>query len=247
MQTNYKHAPITEAIIDFRVTIAEGNSSTNGLTLLKENLVERFPIQEEIQHGNFEFRGGLNIEPEANATMLFAGYRLTSEDKLHVVQITPAGFTFSWLNPYDSWESFRDHTREAWESYKYFMNPVTVNRVAIRYINRLDLPASNPLESYLELFARIPIRYPVRVVASYFLQLQIPQTDLESMLVINQAQVEPPNPDTLSIILDFDLFRQSNWSIERDDAIWLLLEQLRERKNELFEASITDLTRELIK
>ncbi len=77
------------------------------------------------------------------------------------------------------------------------------------------------------------------------MQLQIPQQDLNCMLIINEALAPQTNPEIITIILDLDLFRQQVWD-SSDEDIWLFLEKLRHRKNEVFEASITDRTRELI-
>ncbi len=65
------------------------------------------------------------------------------------------------------------------------------------------------------------------------------------MLIINEALAPQTNPEIITIILDLDLFRQQVWD-SSDEDIWLFLEKLRHRKNEVFEASITDRTRELI-
>ncbi len=65
------------------------------------------------------------------------------------------------------------------------------------------------------------------------------------MLVINEAIAPPSNPEIVTVILDLDLFRHQIWESDDED-IWQFLERLRDRKNEVFEASITDKTRGLI-
>lgn len=76
------------------------------------------------------------------------------------------------------------------------------------------------------------------------MQLQLPQDDIKAMLVLTEAKAQGP-PDKLSILLDIDVFRDTE--IPSDEAaLWQLLEQFHVRKNEIFEASITDATRRLI-
>jgi uncharacterized protein (TIGR04255 family) len=77
------------------------------------------------------------------------------------------------------------------------------------------------------------------------MQLQIPQPDLEATLIINETIAPPTNPELVTIILDLDLFREHAWE-SHDKNIWQFLEKLRLRKNEVFEASITDKVRGLI-
>jgi uncharacterized protein (TIGR04255 family) len=70
------------------------------------------------------------------------------------------------------------------------------------------------------------------------------------LLIVNETPVPPPNEETsISIQLDFDLFQErfeNPWPVEEEAAVWNFLEQLHDRKNEVFEASITDATRRLI-
>lgn len=77
------------------------------------------------------------------------------------------------------------------------------------------------------------------------MQLQIPQQDLDCLLIINEAMAPQTNPNLVTIILDLDLFREQIWASDDED-LWQFLGKLRHRKNEVFEASITDKTRELI-
>jgi uncharacterized protein (TIGR04255 family) len=124
----------------------------------------------------------------------------------------------------------------------------------VRYINRIDIPTADALtvrlEDYLRTYPEIPADWPYEDFLHFFIQLQIPQEDLRCMLIVNQATAQPPNLKTTSILLDFDLFREEYeepWQADNDAAIWEFLEQLHGRKNEYFERSITEKTRELIR
>jgi uncharacterized protein (TIGR04255 family) len=74
-------------------------------------------------------------------------------------------------------------------------------------------------------------------------QMIFPQADLQAVAVVHQVILPPPTPENTSILLDIDLFREGHESVETAE-IWKLLDQLRDRKNELFEACLTDKTRE---
>ena len=76
------------------------------------------------------------------------------------------------------------------------------------------------------------------------MQLNIPQDD-QSVLLLNQAMVNPPAPGVVSVVLDLDLIRAIAVPSEEDE-IWDVFEKLHVRKNEIFEACITDETRRLI-
>lgn len=131
--------------------------------------------------------------------------------------------------------------------YKDACKPIHVTRVSTRFINQLNLPIKEPinLQDYLNTVPEVSPDLPKKVLSSFFMQLQIPQEDLNCMLVINEALAPPTSPELITVILDFDLFREQIWPSDTQD-IWQFLGELRHRKNQAFEASITDKTRRLI-
>ena len=78
----------------------------------------------------------------------------------------------------------------------------------------------------------------------YFMQLQIPQEDIQAMVILNQAIIPPSNPDVTSILLDIDVSKESYLLLEDD--FWEDLEILHTKLDLVFESCITDKVRELI-
>ncbi len=244
MQTpvHYSRAPITEAIIDLRVTLPEGFSVDN-LADIHDHIIDRFPTKEPVHAGSVMFQAGPSIKIDASRE--HHGFLFRSEDGLRIFQATLNGFTFNRLAPYNTWEEFSSEARNLWEIYKKICKPSSVTRAAIRFINRLDLPGPQlDFKDYLQTVPEVAPDLP-QGLSTYFMQLQIPLEDLNSMLIINEAFTPPTSPELVSVILDFDLFREHIWQSD-DEGIWRFLEELRHRKNVAFEASITDRTRRLI-
>ncbi len=239
---HYSKAPITEAIIDLRVTLPQG-FSLEQLADIQARISDRFPTKEPIHVGTLMFEAGPNIKIEAGRQQ--NGFLFRSKDGLMVFQATLGGFTFNRLAPYTSWEEFRDEAKFLWEIYKSVCRPSSVTRAAVRFINRLDLPG--PVLDFKDYLRTIPEVSPdlPQGLSTFFMQLQVPQDDLNCMLIINEAFNPPTSPETVSVILDFDLFREQIWQSD-DEEIWHFLEELRYRKNLAFEASITEKTRRLI-
>ena len=239
---HYAHAPITEAIIDLKVTLPEGFSA-NDLENIYADISENFPIKEQIHAGSLLFQSGPSIKIDASRE--HHGFLFRSKDGLRIFQATLSGFTFNRLGPYDTWEEFSGDARRLWEVYKAVCKPSSVVRVALRFINRLDLPG--PTLDFNEYLRTVPEVSPVlpQGLSGFFMQLQIPQEDLNCTLIINEAFTPPTSPELVSVILDFDLFREHIWQSD-DKEIWRFIEELRHRKNLAFEASITDKTRRLI-
>ncbi len=246
VQKHYSKAPITEAIIDLKVTFPE-DFSADTFAGIYDHIHDRFPTMEPMYTGigSFVFQPGSSIT--VNTDQQHNGFLFKSEDSLKLFQATLNGFTFNRLAPYQSWEEFSGDAKYLWRIYKDICKPTQVIRAAIRYINQLVIPIEGlvDLQDYLQIVPEVTSNLPQKTLSSFFMQLQIPQDDLNCMLIINETLAPATNSETINIILDFDLFRQQNWQND-DENIWRFLEQLRHRKNQVFEASITDKTRRLI-
>jgi uncharacterized protein (TIGR04255 family) len=65
--------------------------------------------------------------------------------------------------------------------------PKLINRLALRYVNRLDLPLPvGDLKYYLRTVPEVSPDLP-QGLSGYFMQLQIPQEDISAILILNQA------------------------------------------------------------
>lgn len=246
-QKYYSKAPIVEAIVDIQVKMEEGFSH-EALQAVHSRLSERFPTKQPIQMFQVDMPLGAQVEGEMQLSPLKKselGLRLTSEDNFRILQVRENGFAYSHLPPYTSWEVLRAEAHEAWCIFVELCKPKTVVRCALRFVNRIEIPKpSVELRDYFCLYPEVPPGIP-QDVSGMFMQLQMPQKDLEGIAIVNQAVAEPTSPGTVSVLLDFDLFQVREYAPE-DEAIWHYLDKLRDRKNELFEACITDETRRLI-
>ncbi len=241
---HYSRAPITEAILDLKVILPD-NFPIERFLDIHARVRDRFPTSEPIHVGSLAIQAGPEIQIDASRQ--HSGFLFRSKDGLRIFQATLQGFTFNRLAPYNSWEEFSNDARNLWEIYKDICKPAFVTRAAVRYINRIDIPVEGPikLQDYLKTAPDIASGLPQKNLSSFFMQHQIPQEDLNCMLVINETLALPPSPGFISVIFDIDLFRQQAWQSDDED-IWDFLTQLRERKNQVFRESITEKTEELI-
>jgi len=242
----YSNAPITEAILDIRIA-ADGLSLAD-LAVLTESTDKEYPKKTVIKEVRAQISGGPDGKDVAATTsQRETGFVCVSADGKQVFQARLDGFSFSKLAPYANWESFREEAQRLWQSYRSAVKLTQVTRLAVRYVNRLDLPL--PLHDFADYLTTVPQVGPglPQSLAGYFMHLQIPFPEINAVLLLNEALVPPPRVEVASVVLDLDLFCPSQISPEEDDNIWNLFEVLHEKKNEIFEACITDRTRELIK
>lgn len=241
---HYSKAPITEAIIDVRTRLPE-TIGLGDLERLHGAIKVDYPKKgsRNLVEGQFKAqKAGVS----ASAKSKSVGFLFQSEDQKQIVQMRLDGYTMSRLAPYDRWEAFRDEARRLWMIYRKTAKPEEVLRLAVRYINRIDIPLPfRDLKDYLRTGPEVAPGLP-QVLTGLFMQLTIPQNDIRCTAMLTEALIEPATEGVASIVLDIDLFRTDDVP-QSDDAVWEFFETLHERKNEIFEECITENTRELIR
>lgn len=245
-RTPYANAPIVEALLDIRCAPSEG-VGFDAFEAMKGAESERYPVAGLME----EMKGQMQANLAEGAQPPFAteasrrsiGYSGASREKLQGFQATIEGFTFSRLKPYLGWEAFRQEARRLWEAFRQISQPRSITRVAIRTINRLELPgpAAKPGE-YLKTLPLVAEGAGTQV-QGLFMQVVVAQPDIDAVAIITESTNVPATPDNVVVLLDIDLWRANN--VPQDEAaLWSLLETMRDKKDDIFEACITDKMRE---
>ncbi len=239
---HYPKAPITEAVIDLRVNLPEKIVLGNLLEAYAEEK-DRYPRRSK--HFVFEGKMSAGELVAASASQKEVGHVFMSQDGHQVFQAGLDGFSFSQLASYDRWETFSGEARRLWGIYRSMAQPELIKRLAVRYINRIDIPL--PVKDFKDYLRTLPEVSPEmdQGLSNFFMKLQIPRPEIKSTLVIQEAIIPPPNPSVVSILLDIDLYREVDVPNE-ETKIWDFFEDLRKSKNQVFEACITDQVRGLI-
>lgn len=240
-KTPYPNAPITEAVIDLRVEVSPEVSVVD-LAKVQKGEESSYPTVEIVNEG--EFKLVLGPQAVANTSTQHVGFLFRSGDGKHIHQARMNGFTMSRLAPYPRWEDFCPEARRLWGIYRSVAKPSKITRVAVRYVNRIDIPVPfNDFEQYLR---TVPVVSPdlPQGLSGYFMRLVMPLEDLFGSAIVTETLVEPASPNVVSIVLDIDVFRTYELP-STEDEIWALIEQLRDAKNKVFEGCITDEARKL--
>jgi uncharacterized protein (TIGR04255 family) len=240
IRKHYRNSPITEALIDIRVQESP-YVTVESLNPIYARIQDEYPKREEVMF----FKGQFAIpEAVASATQTKQGYLYRSINGKYILQTRINGFTLNRLPPYENWDTFRSEAKRLWEIYRTFVRPARVIRVAVRSINRIDIPPFRELKDYFKTFPEISSDLP-QTLNGYVMQLLVAQEEFGGMLSLIQATVPAPKADVVSINLDIDLYKESTTEFEIDENIWELLERLRNKKNDIFEGCITDKARNL--
>jgi uncharacterized protein (TIGR04255 family) len=242
---HYSKAPIIEAVIDIQVAF-QSEVSIAQLNDLADTLKDQFSIRQKLASVRMQMEHNIQDEEKNKTTSSHEeiGVRLVNEANTRTLVLKKTGLTYSHLPPYSDWDQFSKEARGYWDLFVQHCKPEMVTRSAVRYINRIDIPnVTVEIEDYLNLYPHIPDTISPTVTGMN-MQLQMPQDDIGSMAIINEAVVEPAIAKGFSIIVDIDLI--NSLPLE-PNKVWDTLEQLHIRKNDIFEGIITDNTRELIR
>jgi len=147
----YQKPPITEAIIDLRVELSPGISSME-LNKARDGQEATYPIVEEIKAAFGQMQIGLQVSATARSEHI--GYLFRSGDGKQIYQARMDGFTMSRLAPYENWDALRDEARRLWDIYRTVTSPIRVVRLAVRYVNRIDMPL--PLKDFKDYLRTVP-------------------------------------------------------------------------------------------
>lgn len=239
-----RNTPITEALIDIRIKPRE-DFDVKLLDSLYGAISDQYHDKKTRQkfEGKFEFKKG--EIPISSGTATIDGYIFSSADKKQVVQARIDGFTFNRLRPYEEWGKLRDEAFKLWRLYRDVVSP-QIMRVALRYINKIEIPHfPQPMKDFKEYLSAAPI-VPEGLpqgVSSFLTRVVIHDPQIDATGIITQVFEQIVDPKFIPIILDIDVFKQKE-GIGEEEA-WETLEKLRNLKNEIFFASITEKTKEL--
>lgn len=241
----FPKAPITEALIDIRAQLP-GNVSLTDLERLRVLIKDDYPEKKPRKRweGTIELKE--EKEPITKTQFQVDGYLFKTTDGRQVVQYRLDGFTFNRLRPYSRWEEMCQEARRLWEIYRAEVKPILVTRLALRYINSIEIPSKNfDYDDYFTAAPRIPQQLP-QLLQHYFVRTLIPFPDHGATAVTIQTPSDKQDPVNTVILLDIEVFRQVDLAPD-DQKIWEIFGSLRQVKNEIFFSSITEMTKELFR
>lgn len=244
----FKNPPIQEALIDIQVALPD-KVTLETLKSFHAGLETRFPeIKERILWQQGVQISDANRSHSVNSSQSVDGYLFVSNVEGKVVQSRCDGYTFNKLRPYSDWETFNTEAKELWLHYVTIAQPVSVQRIALRYVNRITLPFPlGDLREYCLLFPDLPPELP-QGLSEFFLRAALPVPEKQCLSTVSLT-FEPSTPGATALNLIFDneaVYFPDSLNVETE-AIWSKLTELRDLKNRVFNGSLTQKTKELFR
>lgn len=242
---HFPNPPITEAILDIKVNLPK-ETNLERLLAFQDDIKAEFPTKKDRHSGSFQIKTG--TAPEIiSSTNRTDGYLFRSVDNTKIVQARLDGFTFNKLKPYSNWEEFSDEAKNLWNRFVNIAKPINVVRLALRYINRIEIPL--PFGDFTEYILTIPEIAPniPQSLTGLFMQLVIPNNEIQANAIITETMDKIDDKSkVLPFIFDIDVSRNIILKPTADD-IWKIMEDLRHFKNQIFVESLTERAKELFK
>jgi uncharacterized protein (TIGR04255 family) len=236
-----RNAPIVEAVIDFRVLRREG-VAPDGFARLQSAIGPQYSQATLMQSVEAQFVLSQEKAPSSSAVAAPLGWQYRADSM--VAQFRVDGFTFSKLERYTTWNEVFSEALRLWAIYIKVAEPAEVVRIAVRYINRLQIPVPAQISDYLVAPPIVPP--PISQQLRQFLcRFVIDDVRRNASAVIVQASEPLVGPPAITLLIDIDAFKENLAAAPDDQRLPEMFLQLRDFKNEIFFASITERTAEM--
>jgi uncharacterized protein (TIGR04255 family) len=150
----YRNPPIVEAVAGLRFTGGRPWEEVQQSVIAQLSQAYSGPAKDAWQIQVETQLRGLDVDTQADARFLHR--QLYSQDGRRMVGIGPGVLTVHTLSPYPGWNAIKPHVMDAAAVVLAALGDAQVSEVAIRYVDRITLPADAVLEDYFSIAPRWP-------------------------------------------------------------------------------------------
>jgi len=238
--------PVVVALIQIKyntLNVKLNDFLTFDTTLRHDFPIRRDNIQVGIDLGNSSIPIGVSkISGTSDAKV--GSYVYSSVDQKIKLEISENSISYYDEHPYMGWDIFKENALKAFMIMSDVLNKIEINRTSIRFINRFSFDHfDNPQEYFNTLISSsgdTVLPYPL-LQYGFRLLMDIPNTDIYS--IVNQ-NVETVLSNSYIYTFDIDVLDKQNLLFDKE-TLSLILENLREVKNEIFFNNVTQKTLDL--
>lgn len=238
MNKKYDNPPIVEALIAFTFH-AENDWDLTIPGLFFDKVKDAFPVRQ--QHVGFgtEFQPGKEILTQ-NISII-ERVQFYNNDRNALVQIGRNVLSVHHLKPYHGWENFKPLILSNFQNYLNVANPKMLQRIELRYINKIDFGEIVKMEDYFTTYPMVPAGLP-DLHGGFQVFIEIPFNEQKNVVLFTLKSAPPTKQDYISIVVDL---KQVSIDMENLKAMdigevekWI--DRAHDNIEQVFEASITD-------
>jgi len=171
-------------------------------------------------------------------------HMLSNLDQNDFCRVEVSKLHWSRLPPYEGWASFKARILRDLEKLPKKIGLPAIERVGVRYRNRIDVPVEADGICRYEDYLSVNIGLPALLDPNNGYQWKIEKDfgDRGVAATVMSATMPSELPNTMAVLLDIDVFVLRDIPQNRDE-LMSKLEDMRSLKNDLFEACVTDKAR----
>jgi uncharacterized protein (TIGR04255 family) len=235
----YDNPPVIERIVE--VHVIPGNTS---LSTAKDALALRwvdYGIIEQMPLGSVQFE--LNVADNFVQTTQQSDTRLRfwRSDKKRLYQVARELFVANDLLPEPGWEDLQPMFRTGYRDFLEILQPRSVVKGVLRYMNRVKLPADATGQDLFTIFPTLPGGRQ-REGAPFRMVVDMGDTGAGPSLLVLAFTGSEAEPQYA-----LDLAVESRRPLDTPESAFAWADQAHDRMTELFESSITSRARTLFK
>jgi uncharacterized protein (TIGR04255 family) len=241
--TPYKKPPIVEAVLALHFFEPVPVKAIETFAAKRKS---KFPRSEDLIEMEFE----TNLKDSYKNRSRKIGQKLYSVDGSRIIIFQGNQFALIHLAPYTDWDCLFAETRDHWETLTKIVKHKKIRHFSTRYVNRIDIPVSGndgdavTLEKFFKIGVLVPATAKSYRLENFSTRMTLVSPDGAYRFLIQFSDVPSPLIDHMSFTIDIDLITSGEHPLKEDEA-WEFLRSLRQAKNDIFEACITDETRKL--
>ena len=203
MSRRYVNPPVVEAVCEFRFSQdTDWDLTIPGL--LYEKVKGDFPTKrQKLLHEVEIAAGSAEVGPVTRSSERI--WFLTSDERAFI-QLAPRLLAVNSLRPYPSWQGFRPMVEKALEALAETADLPAVQRIGLRYINRIEIPSAEvQLEDYFSFTPFLAEHLP-QEMASFIVGCVLPLHDGRDACRVQLTNAVAEEPDHCAFLLDLDYF-----------------------------------------
>jgi uncharacterized protein (TIGR04255 family) len=242
MPRSYRNPPVIEAVCEFRFLETQRWDWTIP-GLVYEKISNSFPKkrQQTVIELSMPYLRPIEGSPPGDVARM----QFLNDEETRLVQVWPNTLAINRLKPYGSWNTYKEEILSQLKVYQQVSGQDGLTRIGLRYINRIELPASEPqgadLGAYLVSIPKVSTSIP-QAYRSFLMQLDIPyEDDPPTNLRLILGTVPPQVADSVAVMLDLDMVTEPE-HVPSLDSVSDWLEKAHGRLEEAFDSSLTDRT-----
>jgi uncharacterized protein (TIGR04255 family) len=225
--------PIREAVLE----VLFNYPPTVNLKLLAAygNMIStKYPIREDI----ISISGNMNLnEEQGGISRARIGYIFYSSDKKMFVQARLNGFSFALSNKsYTNWGAFKPLAFSELRTFVEFINPTTISRFSLRFINEIQIPSDQDFKQFVNLYSNVDI-FGLSI-RNYISKVELDNFEIGAIAVVSQL-LSPPFDPTINMFLDIDVIMNVSGPVSLE-FLSNEFDKLRNFKNRIFFSTLTD-------